>query len=214
MDTRSSTAPNHHAHFPPFTGVLGLAAAATMLVGRDRYARLVAQLSGLSTADTVVDVGCGPGGAVRHAARLGASAIGVDPAPVMLRVARLVTPRTGSARFVHGNAESLPLPDASATVLWSIACVHHWADVDEALAEARRVLVPGGRLVVIERRRVEGARGLASHGWTEDQAAAFVGCCAAGGFCYPAMAEHRVGRRCALSVTATMDPGTAHDADG
>ena len=95
------------------------------------------------------------------------------------------------------------------TVLWSIACAHHWADFDQGLAESQRVLSRGGRLVVIERRSVPNARGLASHGWTEDQAAAFADRCAASCFEDPRASEHSIGRRVVLSVTAT-NSGTAH----
>src|SRR5260370_28657455 len=101
-----------------------------MVVGREGDARLVARLSGVRPGDVVVDVGCGPGVAARHAARLGASVIGVDPAPVMLRVARLLSRRSDDVRYVEGAAEAVPVADVSASVMWSIATVHHWADVD------------------------------------------------------------------------------------
>jgi ubiquinone/menaquinone biosynthesis C-methylase UbiE len=204
MDSTPPAVPNHHAHYRGFAGVPGLIAAATMLAGRERYARLAVQLRGLAASDGVADIGCGPGSAVRHAGRLGAAATGV---------ARLVTREADRVRFAHGSAESIPLPDASVTVLWSISCVHHWADIGKGLAESRRVLSPGGRLAVIERRSVPNARGLASHGWTEDQAAAFAARCAASGFEDPRVSEHRIGRRAVLSVTAT-NPGTAHERRG
>jgi ubiquinone/menaquinone biosynthesis C-methylase UbiE len=178
-----------------------------MLYGGERNARLARQLCGLGEGDTVVDIGCGPGGAVRYAARVGASAVGVDRAPVMLRVARLATRGVDRVRFARGSAEAVPLRDSSVTVLWSIACVHHWADLDAGLAEARRVLQPGGRLVAIERHSAPDARGLASHGWTERQAAAFADRCATSGFDDLQSRAHKVGRRATLSVTATAGPG-------
>lgn len=213
--------PNHHADFPGFSGLSGLVAAVTMLPGGTDDARLAQQLSGLGAGDTLVDVGCGPGPAVRYAARLGATAIGVDPAPVMLRIARLVTRgargaratratratrAAGHARFAEGRAEAIPVPDGSATVLWSVACVHHWRDLDAGLAEAGRVLAPGGRLVAIERRCQPGADGLASHGWTDAQAAAFAESCSAAGFERVQIGQHTVGRRPTVSVTAVNAP--------
>ena len=74
-----------------------------MAVGREGDARLAEQLSGLHPGDKVVDVGCGPGTAVRRAARLGASVIGVDPAPVMLRVARILTRSSETVRYATGT---------------------------------------------------------------------------------------------------------------
>jgi ubiquinone/menaquinone biosynthesis C-methylase UbiE len=94
----------------------------------------------------------------------------------MLRVARALT-HTGGVRYFPGTAEALPLPDDTATLVWSIATVHHWHDVDAALREIRRILRPSGRLVAIERATTADATGLASHGWTDEQAAAFAQQC-------------------------------------
>lgn len=153
-----------------------------MVVGRGAIARLAADLAGVTDKDRAVDVGCGPGTAVREAARRGARAVGVDPAPVMLRLARTLTRGAADITWSEGAAEALPLADGWATVLWSISTVHHWPDIDPGLAEARRVLAPGGRLLIGERRSPPGAKGLASHGWTEDQALAFAERCRAAGF--------------------------------
>jgi ubiquinone/menaquinone biosynthesis C-methylase UbiE len=164
--------PNHHHDYPGFAGLGGLLAAATMTVGRGDDARLVAELAHLGPDDVVVDIGCGPGAAARHAARTGARVTGVDPASVMLRVARALT-RGVDVRYVEGTAEALPLPDDSATVVWSIATVHHWRDLDDSLCEVQRVLRPGGRFVAVERHTHAGATGIASHGWTTEQADEF-----------------------------------------
>jgi ubiquinone/menaquinone biosynthesis C-methylase UbiE len=151
MKMEQACAPNHHAHYPGFAGLTGLLGAASMILGRQGDARLADELSGLRPEDTVVDVGCGPGAAARRAARKAASVTGVDPAPIMLRVARLLSRQSKRVRFVEGTAEALPLSEDSVSILWSIASVHHWADLEAGLGEALRVLRPGGRLVAIER---------------------------------------------------------------
>jgi ubiquinone/menaquinone biosynthesis C-methylase UbiE len=179
--TDASHAPNHHSHYPGFAGIHGLVGALSML-GRESDAVLATRLAQLGPNDTVVDVGCGPGTAARHAARVATSVVGVDPAPIMLRVAKLVPRRGNNLRFVAGTAEALPVGDDTASVLWSIACVHHWHDIDTGLKEANRVLEPGGRFVAIERHTEPGAQGLRSHGWTDDRAAAFAEQCRAHGF--------------------------------
>ena len=146
MTTTQPSVPNHHAHYPGFAGAAGFLAAASMVAGGASNARLAERLSELAASDAVADIGCGPGTAARRAARLGASAVGVDPAPVMLRLARLLTRRSArTVRYAEGSAEALPLPDSSVSVAWSIASVHHWADLDAGLHEVRRVLKPGGR---------------------------------------------------------------------
>jgi ubiquinone/menaquinone biosynthesis C-methylase UbiE len=201
MDTITRT-PNHHGHHPGFAGLSGLVAALSMTVGRGHDARLAVRVTGVGAGDRVVDVGCGPGAAARHAARTGASVVGVDPARVMRRVARLLTIASPRVRFVDGAAEALPLPDGDATVLWSIATVHHWPDLDAGLAEARRVLASGGQFLAIERRTHPGATGLRSHGWTDEQAEAFAARCRAAGFEDVRVERHSSPRRTVLSVLA------------
>jgi len=195
--------PNHHANYPGFAGVAGLIAALSMTVGRKGDARLVVRLSGMKSDDVVVDVGCGPGVAVRYAAQLGATVTGVDPAPVMLRIARLLTRRPAKVQFTEGVAEAIPLPDDSASVVWSIATVHHWSDIDAGLREISRVLLPGGRLVAIERRAQPGSRGHASHGWTDKQATAFADRCRDLDFTDVHVEQTTMGRRATFSVIAS-----------
>jgi ubiquinone/menaquinone biosynthesis C-methylase UbiE len=202
--TELTSAPNHHADYPGFSGPAGLVAALSMIVGRDRDAELAARLSGIAAGDVVVDIGCGPGVAARHAARLGASVTGIDPAPVMLKVARLFTRSVDNVRYVEGTAEALPVPDDSASVVWSIAAVHHWTELDAGLREACRVLRPGGRLVAIERRTLSGARGHASHGWTDAQADAFADRCRDDGLVDVRVERTTAGRRSTVSVVCRL----------
>ncbi len=180
-------------------------AGLTMLLGRGALSRLACELTGVGREDRVVDVGCGPGGAVRQAASRGARVTGVDPAPVMLGLARTLTRRPGVA-WLEGTAEALPVPEGAATVLWSIATVHHWSDLDTGLAEAGRALAPGGRLLVAERRTRPGATGLASHGWTDEQAATFADLCLGAGFT-DVQTERREAGRHRLWVVQAVKPG-------
>jgi ubiquinone/menaquinone biosynthesis C-methylase UbiE len=193
--------PNHHAHHPRFAGVGGLVAALTMLVGRRGDAQLAVELAELRAGDDVVDIGCGPGVAARYAARLGASVVGVDPAAVMLRVARLAGRASGVA-YRDGAAEHVPVDAGAASVVWSLATVHHWADVDAGISEVARVLRPGGRFVAIERRSHAGARGLASHGWTDGQAEAFARACGAHGLAAARVVRRTTQRGPKLAVVA------------
>jgi ubiquinone/menaquinone biosynthesis C-methylase UbiE len=204
MTTHSpaNDAPNHHAHHDGFRGLYGLVCALGMTVGREADAALALDLSRLDASDHVVDIGCGPGTAARRASRRGARVTGIDPARVMLRVARLF----GSSKrvtYLEGVAESLPLPDVSATVVWSLSSVHHWPDVNGAVAEVRRVLEPSGRFVAIEHRARAGATGLASHGWTDDRAEAFATICRTAGFTDVHTVRSDSGRRPPIAVVAT-----------
>jgi SAM-dependent methyltransferase len=142
-------------------------------LGRGSSASTVADLARTGPSDRVVDVGCGSGTAARLAGRRGSTATGIDPSPWKLRTARAITSvrRMPRVTFLAGSAESMPLPEASATVVWSMSSVHHWGDRVRGLAEARRVLAPGGRLLLAERRVKQGARGLRAHGLTAEQEA-------------------------------------------
>lgn len=199
---RSAAPPNHHADHGGFSGVTGMMAAIGFLSGRDEAAELAIELATLETGDRLVDVGCGPGVAVARARAQGAEAIGVDPASVMLRVARVRWWRDRGVDWRVGTAEAVPVDDDWATVLWSLATVHHWVDLDAGLAEVQRVLAPGGRFVAIERRIDDPyADGVASHGWTPDQAEGFARRCRDLGFVDVATASHD-GKPDTVSVVA------------
>ncbi|MGV0790905.1 class I SAM-dependent methyltransferase [Mycolicibacterium sp. XJ1819] len=194
---------NHHADHPGFSGVAGTVIGLVLLMMGRANARLAADLAGVGQGDVVVDVGSGPGGAVREAARRGAHAVGVDPAPVMLKLARIFTrARHGDVEWRVGTAEEVPVADGFATVWWSLATVHHWQDVERGLAEARRVLKPGGRLVAIERQVPVGATGMASHGWTRQQAESFAAHCREAGFGEAAVSGHGKRRHAVWAVRA------------
>ena len=201
MTTPESLPVNHHADHHGFSGVTGAIVGLLLLWMGRANARLAVEVTAVSAGDRVVDIGCGPGGAVREAARRGARATGIDPAPVMLRLARTFS-RDASIEWTEGTAESVPLPDGSATVLWSLATVHHWQNVGMGLGEARRLLVPKGRLLAVERRVQPGATGLASHGWTQQQAESFAAQCRTSGFTDVAVGQHGHGRRSVWTVIA------------
>lgn len=195
--------PNHHADHAGFAGVGGYVAALTMLVGRRAVARLAVDLTRVGPDDHVVDVGCGPGTAARHVARNARSVTGVDPSAEMLRVATVLD-RQDQVAWMPGRAEELPLSDGDVSVVWSLATVHHWPDLEAGLAEVRRVLAPGGRFLAVERRSHPGATGLASHGWTDGQAERFATICRAAQFSDVEVRRHPIGRAGHLSVLAHL----------
>ncbi|MFK0112133.1 methyltransferase domain-containing protein [Streptomyces sp. NPDC091217] len=103
-------------------------------------------LLGAEPGTSVVDVGCGAGRAVAELAERGAEPVGVDPDERMITVARSRWPR---ADLRVAGAYELPLADASMTGYRADKVFHELAEPPRALAEARRVLAPGGRIVLI-----------------------------------------------------------------
>jgi ubiquinone/menaquinone biosynthesis C-methylase UbiE len=199
----ATVVPNHHADHSGFAGARGALMGLMFAAIGGSTARVALSAAGVGPGDRVVDVGCGPGTAARRAARAGAEVVGVDPAPVMLAVARRLTLPGAGVRWAGGGAEAVPVADGWATVLWSLACVHHWADVPAGLAEAHRVLAPGGRLLAVERLVEAGATGTASHGWTAPQADAFLALASAAGFTDGSVATTDSRRGPLLVATAT-----------
>ena len=112
-----------------------------------------AEVSGLALAALegsrrLLDLGCGTGRfAVLAAERLGARVWGVDRSAEMLREARA---RPGAARvgWKQAEATSLPFKDGWFDAVYSHLVLHLIDDLPAALAEMRRVLAPGGRVVI------------------------------------------------------------------
>ncbi|KRV47665.1 methyltransferase [Wenjunlia vitaminophila] len=96
----------------------------------------------------VVDLGTGTGTLARLLARAGARVTGVDPAAPMLEQARELDRASGvEIDYRVGRAEDTGLPGASFDVVSAGQC-WHWFDAPRAAAEVRRLLRPGGRVVI------------------------------------------------------------------
>ena len=107
----------------------------------------------LRAGERVLDVACGTGIVTRLAAqRVGESGTvaGLDINAGMLAVARTVPVKAGSAtaRWYETSAEAMPLPDASFDVVLCQLGLQFIADKASALREMRRVLSPGGRVLL------------------------------------------------------------------
>jgi arsenite methyltransferase len=107
----------------------------------------------LHEGETVLDLGSGAGADVlisaRRVGRTG-RAVGLDMTDEMLELARENARAAGveNAEFLKGYLEDIPLPDASVDVVISNCVINLAADKQRVLAEAARVLRPGGRLAI------------------------------------------------------------------
>jgi ubiquinone/menaquinone biosynthesis C-methylase UbiE len=100
----------------------------------------------------VADIGCG-GGIYSQAWRaLGASdVVGVDFSGQMVADARERSAGQSGLAFQQGDAAATGLAPASRDIVFQRALIHHLKSYEPAFAEARRVLVPGGQLIVQDR---------------------------------------------------------------
>lgn len=113
-------------------------------------------LAAVHPGNRVLDVATGPGYlALAAASIVGASgqAVGIDLSPEMVERAKGRARREGlAAEFLQASAQQLPFPDGSFDAVVSRLAVHHLPGEvkDEATAEMRRVLAPGGRVVIAD----------------------------------------------------------------
>src|SRR5205814_628376 len=110
-------------------------------------------LAKLQAGETVLDLGSGGGiDVLLSAKRVGPTgkAYGLDMTDEMLELARANQRKAGveNVEFLKGEIEAIPLPDSSVDVIISNCVINLSADKDRVLAEAFRVLRPGGRVAV------------------------------------------------------------------
>lgn len=103
----------------------------------------------LDTGDRVLDVGCGTGFATEGLLEHVNDVHALDQSVHQLERAYGKFGKRGRVRFYRGDAERLPFADDSFDALWSSGSIEYWPNPVEALAEFRRVVKPGGRVLVV-----------------------------------------------------------------
>jgi ubiquinone/menaquinone biosynthesis C-methylase UbiE len=108
--------------------------------------RLTAILDNLPSTRSarVLDLGCGKGRFARQVERAGYRVVGVDVSSRMLEQSR-------GLNRVKASARRLPFDDSSFDAVFAIETLEHVRDIAEVVREARRVLRPGGRFIVIDK---------------------------------------------------------------
>lgn len=118
-----------------------------------RWRRKVVGLAGITPSDRVLDMACGTGDLTRALAKAKpATVVGGDFTPEMLEIARTKRddPTDEAIEYVEADATALSFKDDSFDVLTIAFGIRNVSDVPRALAEFRRVLAPGGRLLILE----------------------------------------------------------------
>ena len=118
--------------------------------------RAVVRLAEPSDGEIALDIGAGMGAGVFVAAGLvgpDGRVLAVEPTPFMRRalsVRRSTNRHRRRVEILDGVAESLPIASDRVDVAWAVNVLHHISDLDRAIAEIKRVLTPGGRVVLVD----------------------------------------------------------------
>jgi len=108
------------------------------------------RLADLRGDERVLDAGCGAGHAAAAFAPHVAEVVALDFTEGMLRQVELLAAERGLANLVtqRGDVEALPFADGEFDLVVSRYSAHHWPHPAQAMAEFRRVLKPGGRVIL------------------------------------------------------------------
>jgi SAM-dependent methyltransferase len=113
----------------------------------ERELRLLPEVNGLDA----IELGCGTAYKSAWLARRGARVVGIDNSAGQLETARALQREHGlDFPLIHGNAEAVPLPDASFDLALSEYGASIWCDPYRWIPEAARLLRPGGDLVFLK----------------------------------------------------------------
>ncbi|MBE9041886.1 class I SAM-dependent methyltransferase [Oscillatoriales cyanobacterium LEGE 11467] len=106
----------------------------------------------IQPTDKVIDIGCGSGLFLPMISQRCRELVGVDISPEFLRDSRETIDRFGlsNTRVLLAKSEELPFPDNEFDVLLMVDAIHHIYHLSETVLEMKRVLKPGGKLIIFE----------------------------------------------------------------
>lgn len=143
----------HHAHFG-YWGPNDRADGSLedFALAAERLTVHMCDIAGVRDGQRLLDVGCGIGGTIASINTrfngMSLTGINIDPRQIARAKSRVHAREGNTIDFVVGDACELPFPDASFDILLAVECIFHFPSRERFLAEARRVLRPGGRLCI------------------------------------------------------------------
>lgn len=142
------------------TGAMGWVAGRLMAGRNGHRSEWVFSLLDLKPTDHVLEIGFGPGSDIARASRSAAFVAGVDHSDVMLRMASKRNSQAmqeGRVELKLGSAGQLPYPEKHFDRVFAINSAQFWKDSVKTLTEVRRVLKPGGWVVLAVQPRSKNA---------------------------------------------------------
>ncbi len=132
------------------------------------------ELLEIQPADRILEIGCGPGVALQVATKRATSGlvVGVDHSELMIQQAAARNDRqirSGRLELHRSGVSSLPFPDESFDKVFAVNSYHIWPAPETDLAEVRRVLRPGGTLLLCLRKALAKSRKWSAPGLTDEQ---------------------------------------------
>lgn len=166
--------PTRLSQFALPRGLVGHAAGWIMAVKNRPMNRLAVELLDPDPADRILEIGIGAGAALQMLARRAGHGriAGVDPSATMLKQARWRNRRAVAAGVVElrqADAARLPFDDGGFAKVFAVNSFHLWPAPLAGLAEARRVLAPGGMLLLALRMSQARPARFSAPGFTEAQ---------------------------------------------
>ena len=151
ISSESSSAPTESQFSRP-SSLMGRLLLRSMNIGHGRLHQWGLKAAGIQLTDRVLDVGCGGGKAIsRILEETRREVAGIDHSPEAVKTARSVNRAaisSGRLRIVESSVESLPFRDGFFDVVTAFETTYFWPELQAGLTEIRRVLSPGGRLVI------------------------------------------------------------------
>ena len=151
ISSKSSSAPTESQFSRP-SSLMGRLLLRSMNIGHGRLHQWGLKAAGIQLTDRVLDVGCGGGKAIsRILEETRREVAGIDHSPEAVKTARSVNRAavsSGRLRIVESSVESLPFRDGFFDVVTAFETTYFWPELQAGLTEIRRVLSPGGRLVI------------------------------------------------------------------
>ena len=135
------------------SGVSGRLMGNVMRAINGRPNKLAIEALGIKSRDRILELGCGPGSALKAMSRLAPEGIvhGLDQSAVMVaQAARRNRAAILAGRVVlhQGRFDRIDLPDAAVDKVLAVNVIYFWIDVPAVLDEIRRVLRPGGNVSI------------------------------------------------------------------